>query len=781
MIVQPFVYVEPALTPFETVDNTFFVTTDQVSLYNDETYRLVVQATDYTGAVYRLRSNGSTVTTDGLEPGLVRDGPIPGQDLNYQESVTNLWAQWEGFGDGSPEQEVAYYQVAVGSDREFPNTRTDVVAFTNVGLNRSFAFTGLDLVALDVVYFLTVRARAVSGAFVDATSNGITVGFGHMIIPGDIILERFQSDTTTLTAYWTDFESDLPIRSYEWGIGTTYFTTDELDEICEDTNSNYEDYFDISGLTAPNLDTFALATNLSLQHNTSYFITIRATDQADKCLTIQANHPLLVDLTPPQTTPLSILVGPIESRQFVPEGQSYVTYVPQGQPLNVTWDRFSDPESGVASYSVGIYEQVVCGENSVLIGTVAPTAEIGEVFDSDGGSEELLREVFSGMDLLPRVSYVVVVTATNNAGLTGRGFSEPILIDSAGTFPGTVKDGSVWESDDVVFQYNLSMLSAVFTHAIAPPPYPGVSEDGPCPNTTFLDLSDPDLSSSLDQVPLFGALATGITYLASQVSASVSPLGLRLSAERDTSSERIVSGAYRVSAELGRGGIVEMDILAASGMESFVEQAVTSVVFIESSNQESIFLAKFEPDFPDFDFPSAPEFSAVGLQIYRTLTNSSAPRGEVLLWAKFSDPLSSTIFARHELAVDLSQVHKYTFYFNFEQIGRTYTRSVDLFVDSQQVASLNGIPQLSDRTKMVLHLFNNRGFVPENTISNTPTVESVFGNVTLPLRVGHVCDFGFPFHSRESPVIEFRAGVGTLPGSTNIVPFEVSQCIQCCS
>ena len=74
------------------VENTFFLNSDQVQLFDDETYRILVQAVDYGGEVHILRSNGTTVTTRTLPTGLVRDGPIIGQDLNYQALTTTLTA-----------------------------------------------------------------------------------------------------------------------------------------------------------------------------------------------------------------------------------------------------------------------------------------------------------------------------------------------------------------------------------------------------------------------------------------------------------------------------------------------------------------------------------------------------------------------------------------------------------------------------------------------------------------------------------------------------------------
>ena len=44
-----------------------------------------------------------------------------------------------------PNQEIVRYEVAVGTDRRFANTRDDIVAWTDVGLNTSVTFYDLDV------------------------------------------------------------------------------------------------------------------------------------------------------------------------------------------------------------------------------------------------------------------------------------------------------------------------------------------------------------------------------------------------------------------------------------------------------------------------------------------------------------------------------------------------------------------------------------------------------------------------------------------------------------
>ena len=78
-------------------------------------------------------------------------------------------------------QTVDYYEVAVGTDRRYPKTRDNVVAFTNVGTNTSVTFEHLALQPVTSVYYVTVRAYSASFATAEVTSTGITPGVDSMV------------------------------------------------------------------------------------------------------------------------------------------------------------------------------------------------------------------------------------------------------------------------------------------------------------------------------------------------------------------------------------------------------------------------------------------------------------------------------------------------------------------------------------------------------------------------------------------------------------------------
>ena len=765
-LTQPYVYLD--INQFQNpIENTFHVFSDQLLLFNDETYRILVQVTDYTGEVHILRSNGTSVTTQGLIPGIVRDGPIPEQDLNYQESVTTLWACWNEFGNGLPEQKIAYYEVAAGSNLEFPSTRTNIAPFTMVGLNTTHTFGGLNLVPELVTYFITVRAYAVSGAYVESHSNGIIAGLGHSILPGHITIPRFQADSETLKAYWSDFQSSLPIRQYEWALGTRFFNSSQLEEFCSNTTSSFEDWFEVSGFRNVEVDTIVSITDLDLQHNITYYLSLRVIDQAKKCITTTTPRGVTIDQTPPtiiNSSPLSVTLGPVQSQRL---NSDFVIYVPPDSSFTVEWEPFHDGESGIDFYEVGIFPQSVCGENENVTGIVVSIGVVNVGTD--------LQAHLTGVTLESNQSYVAVVMATNLAGVTGRAYSQPILLDDLVPIPGSVKDGPEWDTD-LVYQSDLSMLKAVFAHAKLPPTTPGVTTNSPCPNTTSFELSNLDPEwDTLSSPDLIGYAAATVMYNEEQVSVSTYPQGIQITAERDRITSILTSGVYQTHVDLSRGGTFQVDILAAAGHPGFEMNSVTSVLFIDTGPLSNT-VAKFEPGVPDFDFGDLPIFSGFGIQIYKEFSNRTTTLPQrIVMWARDGTLLGQPLFVNREIpSIDLLFPNTYRIEFQNEQQDTDYSRTAQLYINGVLMASLEGLPALSNYTRVVFNVFNLLGYLPPLDTTNNPlSVAAVFANVTIPSYLDHLCDYGIPFYSSQSPIVEFLAGVGTKPGLTDIEELKV--------
>ena len=762
-VVLDYVDVEIPAHSEREVQNEFALYTDQVMLYNEESYRVLVQAMDYAGEIFVLRSNGLTVTTDDISPSIIQDGPIPDEDLNYQESTDYLSAHWTEFGDGTPQQEISYYEAAAGSNVGYPNTRSNIAPFTNIGLNISYMFTNLDLIPESVVYTITVRATAVSGDVVEATSNGIRAGHRHTILPGDIILVPYSSNTREVTVYWDEFVSNVPIRSYEWAIGATEFSQIQLQNMCDDYLSIFESAFEVFPFTDVGLDMSAFVSGLNLTGNTTYYVTIRATDEANQCITVMSSG-MLVDLSKPIPPVPSITLGPSESVIGLNSTEQYIVYLQSGHDLRVWWEPFNDPESDIEYYDVALLQQIECGSNDNL-------SRISGYVNT-GLSRYFTLE---NPALMQDNVYVVEVRATNKAGLKGRVYSEPILVDWANVLPGEVKDGLDWESD-MVFQSDLSMLSGVFSHAKLASRYPGVVlQNDPCPNTTFHSLTVED-SVWQDLIPESDAIVgiTSATILYDEEQTNFSTNGLVISAEYDES-VKIKTGAYQTKVDLSTGGLISLDIRAALGATNndrdLEAQSITSAVFIDTPDDN--ILADFEYDpREDYQYPLSPELSAVGFQIHHSYDGMVQ---KVVIWSRASRELASVVDIAHDIPnVNLSEVHTYTLDFQIQKLDTDFICWVDFSVDGQLVATLHGITRLSSSTRMVLHVFNRNGFIPtvQDTF-NPPRVEAVFANVTLPGPRAHICDFGRPFYSASSPIVQFSVGIGTSPGMDDVSELEV--------
>lgn len=756
-------YLVQDTTPLLLSSNNFFnLYTDQVILDTEQTYRIHFYAIDMCNKSYELISNGVSIVSERAKPPQVQDGLISNHDMNYQTSITNLSAMWFNTDSGL---EPVRYLVAVGTDPRFPSTKTDVIPFTDVGLNTNITFDNLDLVAMTEYYF-TVRVFVTSGDFADGSSNGVTVGYEQAVYPGEITINEFQSDTTSLSLYWTDFQSDLPIRLYEVAIGTVEIDDDTLELFCRDSTSDFAGEFSVLGFTSVNLDTSASFTNLVLSHNTTYFVTLRVLDQAEKCITVTTAVGTTIDMSPPVSNDTAdfVQVGTEASISLNPP-PTVAVYVVDSENIRVLWNEFLDPESGIQYYEVALYMQTVCGDVESISNAVA-----------DFQNVETEREAtFDGVSLEVGVAYVAVVRAWNGARLFSRAFSLPFVVDSLEYFSGDVKDGSSWDSD-VTFQSDLSMLSATFAHTKQPPSTPNAAMNGPCPNAIFYPLFDFALDNwtTIATSSPIQPFSSGLVYSNSQVNSSVTGVpGITITSIRDSSipQDQLLTGGYSTQVALGEGGLVAMDIVATYGDKKFEMNAVTSLLLIDGAPPNTIVV--FEGQNEEQIAQSAGNFKMVGLQIYRG--NAVDGTQQVVLWARSDDTGSVLVSLSHDIShVDLSQSHNFALDFEIEQNDIGLSRYVSLYIDNTLEATLYNIPMLSDNTQMIFHVFNRMGYVPPPVAFDPPQVRAVFGNVSLSAEVEGICNYGDPFYSRGSPIVEFKAGVGSTPSSDDVIPIKVS-------
>ncbi|XP_078573994.1 uncharacterized protein LOC144860567 isoform X3 [Branchiostoma floridae x Branchiostoma japonicum] len=822
-------------------------TSDEFDLRDGETYYTVVRATNQLGYSYSTRSDGVTVRLEPLVPGVVRDGPIIGFDLSHQQSVTSLSANWDSFGkdyglgddaaingetvEPGDHQIVDHYEVAVGTDRRYPSTRTNIRPFINVGKNKTVTFEHLQLIPRTGIYYVTVRAVSLASSTTEVTSNGIRVGFGGDIIShGEVQIPRYISSDANITVAWSDFEFTMPILLYQWGITTNRTELEEMD--CLDLQNFDEDgyagvsdehahLFDIYPLTKVGRNTMVQYQGLELQHGHTYHVVVVATDEAAQCAMALAD--VTIDTSPP-----------VEGRVFVGSpGDMNFMYAAMADRMEVFWEGYHDNTSGIAQFEVSLLSGGDCQSR----GNEQRTVEVDFVPVSANESSYM----FVDIDLKPDTPYYVTFRAINRAALVTESTTPPILLDLRDPVAGDVMDGVDFQTD-ATHQSSLSEMKGAIIH------HPNPMGD-PCPKRSFPMDEMHDSWSALQTTGLWGVSGERrILFDPEQLSFDEDE-GLSVRLTRDIEYDRMMSGAYSTEVDSSRTGTYEMDIIAASGDL----QAVTSVVFWDgpegevgdhnelSLDQEEVLFPgssencsccqigdtanitaanvtgdcnctctnpTSEPqtstEEPTSTTESPPEwtieeedaqggtsvtepnsnsfpYASCGLQIHSESADSPSYVG---LWCRFANGTEAEQGETVELDFDPSAAwHKYTLHFMEEKIFATKVdRSVRLYIDGQFKAVLTGIPTLSRQAKLILSTWNKHDRIPELADPfEPPTTTAYFRSVSLPPDSTSLCLHGQPFRNGDHAVVRFEAGVGSAKLLDDVVPFRevVKPCIPC--
>ena len=260
---------------------------DELQLINMRTYYVEVEVQDAINRTFRARSNGVTIRIDPPAPGAVRDGPYHGEDRSYQQSTEELSANWDDFGSDEPGLRITRYEVAIGDHPAYATSRSNVHYYVDVGLGNNYTFIDLRLIPKEVVYYVTVRGFSESGAFVDSTSNGIRAGYRAGMLAGEVERNPYSNSSTTLSASWSGFLSAVDIENYHWGISSSPLTDPNVTLLCTSFLKDIKSHFDVMRLTNVRGNTYAERRLLDLKHNTEYFVTVIAEDQAGWYIIIQ--------------------------------------------------------------------------------------------------------------------------------------------------------------------------------------------------------------------------------------------------------------------------------------------------------------------------------------------------------------------------------------------------------------------------------------------------------------------------------------------------------------
>ena len=454
-------------------------TSNRLAARDGETYRSVLYAKDSLNRTYTLKSNGTTIAVRFLKPATVRDGKE--KDVDYQSSSSTISANWDAFGEsGVSSQCIEHYKIAIGNDKRSPSTRCNVVPFTDVGLVTTHTLNNLKLTPRSVRYYITVRGYSASGAWTDSTSDGVFVGYAEGIKASNISLPLYQGIVSEFTAHWAEFESENLIEKYEFAVGKVMWNATVLRSFCNDLKSDYSDDFDVIGFQSVGTDTVVTLTGISLQHNSSYFVSVRAVDRAGNCLVTTSENPVLVDTTPPERG--VILVGNDAAiGKSEKEESARLSFVGKTDEIGLSLAQFRDGESGISVYRVRLFEWNDCGNYSSSAMT-----SIGEEVTLDYA--EVVSYSFRDIKLNPSMVYVVKIEAVNRAGLASVAHSSPIQVDDTDPVGGNVKDGLSW-TGDIGYQFQTNKVDGTFTYSLSQPI--GDDED-PCFMIKSYPLVSPD-------------------------------------------------------------------------------------------------------------------------------------------------------------------------------------------------------------------------------------------------------------------------------------------------
>ncbi|XP_048258679.1 uncharacterized protein LOC124137747 [Haliotis rufescens] len=807
---------------------------DQLSMQNMERYYQYLRVTNAMDYTYTIRSNGITIEDDPLVPGQVNDGDVVGFDLEFFRTKSKVSANWDKFGiDGnadeestgieaenileekSTSQEVAFYEVAVGTDRRFPQTRDNIVPFVNVGLNKTVTFFDLDLTPITGTYYFTVRAHSRSGSTADVTSNGFSAGFDGGVSAGSIDMKEYLTTHTYVDVAWNGFESKIGMMMYYVGLSNNTeagnYRCGQFTERSSITDDERQGIFNIVDLQNVGKDTFMKFENLSLEQNGVYYAWVVGADKAGECNV--TSHKFQVDVTPPVKG--RIRTGPYYDMKL--------SYSASSESLQTYWTDFSDEDSGIRCYHAALLKRASCDKDSAEE-TVVDSIEIDVNYTS---------YKFMDITMQGNTPYFVRLVAENFAGLKSTLDSPPVLYDNSHPSSGLVIDGHDF-THDISWSGSANVITGTFLHH----PVPDVS---PCPvrQVTFDDSEWKYLESDRNYDSNNRSLT--LTYRSANVHPESGKVDIKLS--RDTKTDTMFSGTYFRDADLVNGGEYKLSIRAAAGDG----QAVTSVLFWDGpddyildfdytprpiwpepacaccrvdpvaesctcncstqSRHSNISKRSVDVEDPGYQVTKLSDEDKKKLQETGSITDKSeidklTPRkacglqlfsgeeAKLVAWCGYGDTLNEPMAVVRNLEQDPSiDYHQYWIRFTTqrdEARGSEITWCMFISMDGDLLTEQCGIPRLSPDTKLFFGVWNHKNYIPETDRDSEGHLKvwsstASFRDLVMPADKENLCRYGNAFQGGDNAIVRYEAGIGSASGLSDVVPYQQvhNPCIPC--
>lgn len=392
-----------------------------LQLVDGRTYVVCVRGTNAAGMTSALVcGDGVTVDLTPPEPGTVVDVDAQSgslDDTDFHESG-RLVAMWDGFND--PQSGIVDYLYEIrhatvkgpaGLSQD-PSNRTVAVGWTSSAAVPQMVYSGN--IKQGYAYFVHVRAINGACALTERSSDGVIVDFSPPSLGQVFMGARSRGslawlpEIDTIDAHWEGFDdAESGIASVQWAIGD-----------CEGGATSVMDFTDLD----PHA-TEARATGLPLAAGPTYCVSLRvlnglgmAVEARSEGAAVDPSPPIVGSVVETEDPDLAVDVADID----------FQTHVDR---LWASWSGFSDPESGI-TYSVGIGNQP--GEADVMA-----WAAVGEETQLEA----------TGLELDGKRVFVTVV-ATNGAGVSVRGSSDGLIVDTTPPEVGEMRFGhSVWHSE----------------------------------------------------------------------------------------------------------------------------------------------------------------------------------------------------------------------------------------------------------------------------------------------------------------------------------------------
>ena len=369
------------VSPFQNAGLNTSSTVNGLSLA-DDVYYFTVCAVNFAGLRDCMSSDGVLIDFSPPNHGVVHDGVIE-PDLQYQSSLSDMAANWEGVWD--LESGIEKFEWSIGTS---VSDKTSVQDYTDVGLSTHVRSQGVLTLQSGTKYYVHLKVTNQAGAVRELVSDGViadaTPPVPSTILPGfrsQTEWRHNEQENTFYTAsesdiavYWKSFsEPESELWYYKWAIGISRCGT-QVQPFINIGRSNFAN---------------TTMTNLIFTPGIKYYVTVTSRNRAG-LVSRSCSDAMVFDGTPP---------NPGEVKVGQSSGQNGRKTFVSNSSIVVSWYEFKDMESGIKNCNISVRDKA---EQLLFL----------EKSNASSGNISLSLSA-----LLHGESYNVSVVCINNAGL----------------------------------------------------------------------------------------------------------------------------------------------------------------------------------------------------------------------------------------------------------------------------------------------------------------------------------------------------------------------------